>query len=131
MAKQVKKTDTDFEIAFYNGILQKKPDFIEAMMALGDLYTNAGMYSEGMAIDEKLVQLRPDDPVVLYNLACSYSLLNQINEAYRSVKKAINCGYSDFDHLERDQDLLNLRGDRRFQTYYSRVKRKKLAENKK
>jgi len=94
----------------------------DALIALGELYTTAGMYQEGLAVDEQLVQIRPDDPIVLYNLGCSYSLLGHIDKAYRSVKKAINCGYSDFKHLLQDEDLSNLRKDRRFQQFISRAK---------
>ncbi|MCK5180603.1 MAG: hypothetical protein KAR32_13820 [Candidatus Omnitrophica bacterium] len=125
MPGKLNKDDVAFEITFYNGLIEKNPDFVEALVALGDLYTKAGMYKEGLAIDEKLVQLRPDDPLVLYNLACSYSLLKDIDKAFRAFKKAINCGYCDFEHLQRDEDLTNLRKDRRFQQYLARIKAKK------
>ena len=124
MGQEFKKEDLDFEIEFYNGLIQKSPNFVEALAALGDLYTKAGMYKEGLAVDEKLFQLKPEDPIVLYNLACSYSLLNEIDKAFRAFKKAINCGYYDFDHLEQDEDLSNLRKDRRFKEYLARVKEK-------
>ena len=122
MSEYYSKEDIEFEISFYNGLIAKKPDFAEALIALGELYTAAGMYQEGLAVDERLAQIRPDDPIVLYNLGCSYSLLGHIDKAYRSVKKAINCGYCDFKHLQQDDDLSNLREDRRFQQYLSRAK---------
>ena len=125
MAEHLKQEDIDFEIAFYNGLIEKNPHFAEALAALGDLYTKAGMYKEGLIMDERLVQLKPDDPVVWYNLACSYSLLREIEKALRAFKKAINCGYCDFNHLEQDSDLDNLRQDRRFQQYFARVKSRK------
>ncbi len=124
MSKNLKKEDIEFEIAFYNGLIEKDPKFAEAFIALGELYTNAGMYEEGLAIDEQLTQLRPNDPTVLYNLGCSYSLLGFVDKAYHSVQKAINCGYSDFEHLQHDDDLSNLREDRRFQQYLLRAKDK-------
>ena len=127
MSKDLNKEDIEFEITFYNGLIAKNPDFAEALIALGELYTNAGMYKEGLAVDEKLVQIKPDDPIVLYNLGCSYSLLGHIDKAYRSVKKAINCGYCDFKHLQQDDDLSNLREDRRFQRYLLRAKSKNLS----
>jgi len=128
MSEHLKKEDIDFEITFYNGLIEKNPDFAEALVALGDLYTKAGLYKEGLSIDEKLVQLKPDDPIVLYNLACSYSLLNDIDKGFRALKKAINCGYSDFDHLECDDDLLNLCEDQRVKRYLARVKAKKPSQ---
>lgn len=125
MTENLKQEDIDFEIAFYNGLIEKNPNFIEALVALGDLYTKSGMYKEGLAIDEQLVQLKPEDPIVLYNLACSYSLLEDIDKAFRAFKKAINRGYYDLQHLEQDDDLTNLRKDRRFQQYLTRIKSKK------
>lgn len=130
MPKNISKEDIDFEIAFYNGLITKNPNFAEAFIALGELYTRAGMLKEGLDVDERLVQLRPNDPIAFYNLACSYSLLSDIDKAFRAVKKAISCGYSDFRHLEQDDDLSNLRGDRRFQQYLSRAKNKKPSTSK-
>ena len=125
MAEHLKQEDIDFEIVFYNGLIEKDPTFTEALVALGELYTKAGMYKEGLAVDEKLAQLKPEDPVVLYNLACSYSLLKEIDKSFRAFKMAVKHGYSDFGHIEKDEDLSNLRRDRRFQQYLSRIKSKK------
>ena len=113
----VKSDDVDFEIQFYEGILEKKGDFFQALMALGNLYTKNGLYQKGLAVDEKLVRLRPKDPLVLYNLACSYSLLNKINKAFKAMKDAFSCGYDDFDYLKNDGDLANLLKDARFRKY--------------
>jgi len=124
MSHKNKQDDIDFEIRFYESLIEKKPDFIEALAALGDLYTQKGQYKQGLSVDEKLMQLRPEDPIVLYNLACSYSLLEEKDRAYRTIKKAINCGYDNFEHLEQDADLENLRNDSRFQRYISKQQSK-------
>lgn len=127
MSKVEKISEMDYEISFYKGILDKSPEFIEALSALGDLYTKKGLYEEGLKIDLRLSVLRPDDPIVLYNLACSYSLLNNIDVALMNIKKAIKRGYSDIHHMEQDQDLDNLRKDARFKRYFSRIIKKKAA----
>ena len=110
--------DGNFEIEFYKGIIAKQPNFTEALAALGDAYTKSGQYPEGLEIDKKLAQIKPDDPIVLYNLACSYSLLKDIKNAFEAIKTAINNGYSDLDFLQEDEDLENLRADREFQAYF-------------
>ena len=76
-----KKEDIDFEIAFYENILKDTPNFIEALSAIGDLYTRAGLWQKGLEVDIKLSHLRPEDAIVFYNLACSYALLNQTRAA--------------------------------------------------
>ena len=121
--KNLQENDFVFEIDFYEGIIEKKPNFVEALMALGDLYTKVGQHEKGLAIDEKLSKLRPYNPIVLYNLACSYSILNDSKKAFRTIQKAIECGYRDFEHLEHDPDLINLRQDNRFQHYLAKIKK--------
>ncbi len=121
--------DIDFEIKFYEGLLEKKPDFVEALALLGDLYTRRGMYERGLKIDEQLALLRPSDAVVFYNLACSYSLLKEIDKSLRSIKRAINCGYADFEHLDKDSDLDNLRADERFKKFLTRVRNRQEHTN--
>lgn len=122
MPKRFQDENPDFEIEFYEKILEKRPGFVEALGALGDLYARRGFYQKSLEIDHKLSHLKPADPVVLYNLACSYSLLNDTDKALRTIQKAVACGYDDFSHLERDTDLENLRRDSRFQQYFSQVK---------
>ena len=123
MKERISPEDMDFEIRFYEAILREKPDFIEALMALGDLYTKKKMNQEALEIDKHLAHLRPDDGVILYNLSCSYSLLNEINKALENIARAIAHGYDDIEYLEKDNDLVNLRKDRRFQRLLSHIKK--------
>ncbi|MBF0485967.1 MAG: hypothetical protein HQL16_05590 [Candidatus Omnitrophica bacterium] len=120
--KKRSESDPQFEIAFYENVLKNSPNFIEALVAIGDLYTKEGFYQKGLAVDEKLSTLRPEDPVVFYNLACSYSLLNEIPKARKAMSRAVACGYDDWKHLESDPDLLNLMTDSDFTEYLKSVR---------
>ncbi len=123
--------DIDFEIRFCEGVLRRSGDFLPALILLGDLYTRRGFFDRGLFIDERLAKLQPEEPVVFYNLACSYSLLNRVDEALAAVKKAIALGYTDFEHMGRDRDLENLFKDNRFREYLTRLKENKTpAENR-
>ena len=93
------------EISFYENLLKEKPDYVDALIALGDAYTKKGHYKEGLKIDERLVKLKPDDPLVHYNLACSYSLLKMANLCLEALEKAIHLGYRDPAFMEKDPDL--------------------------
>lgn len=110
--------NAEFEIRFYEKILENAPDFVEALIAIGDLYTKAGRYEDGLDVDKRLARLRPDDPNVLYNLSCSYSLLGQVDKAFEVIKRAITLGYENLELLETDDDLKNLRKDAQFQKYF-------------
>jgi tetratricopeptide (TPR) repeat protein len=123
MTKQ-RDDDIDFQIQFYEGILKQKGDFIQALIAVGDLYTQKGFYEQGLAVDQQLSHLRPEDPIILYNLACSYSLLNKIDEALITIQQAIAAGYENLTFLEQDSDLANLFQDEKFQRYFADIKKK-------
>ncbi len=122
MAKHRSEHDPQFEIAFYENVLKHSPNFIEALQALGDLYTKEGFYQKGLLIDEKLAKLRPDDAVVFYNLACSHSLMNDLARARTAMHRAFLLGYDDLAHLDQDPDLLNLLGDAEFVEYLKQVR---------
>jgi adenylate cyclase len=62
---------------------------------------------------EKAHRLAPDDPATLYNLACFYSLVGQLEKALDMLEESIPSR----TWIEHDHDLDNLRGHPRFQSY--------------
>src|SRR5580704_15912766 len=86
----------DVEIAFMEGLVERDPAYIEALLILAEDYTRRQRFAEGLRIDERLCQLRPQDPMVHYNLACSHSLTGQLDLAVETLKKAFHLGYADF-----------------------------------
>ncbi len=109
-----KQSQLDFELDFFEGILSRNPDFIDALRVHGNNLTLKGRFAEGLKIDRRLVDLRPRDALAHYNLACSLSLLKRVNPARRALRKAIQLGYSAFRYLREDRDLDALRKDPRF-----------------
>ena len=77
-----------WEIAFYEDVLKRQPDYVEVLHQLGSLYTSNKMYAEGLKIDQRLATLRKNDPIVRFNLACSYALLRQAEQLARGVGPA-------------------------------------------
>ncbi|MBL0926271.1 MAG: serine protease [Phycisphaerales bacterium] len=57
-----------------------------------------------------LRELRPRDPLVIYNIACARSMLGRSDEAAETLLDAISAGFADFHHLERDDHLAGIRG---------------------
>jgi tetratricopeptide (TPR) repeat protein len=122
MKKEKKFEQVDFEIAFYENLVKEKPDFIEALIPLGDAYTKRGYYEKGLEVDRKLCALKPDDSTMWYNLSCSLSLLNRTDEALDAIKKSLSLGYSDIEYLLSDSDLINLRKDPSFKELIFKLK---------
>jgi len=103
-----------FEIRFFEDMLVRLGEREEVLAALGELYTRTGRYRDGLAVDRRLVTLRPRDSTAFYNLACSYALLKENTRAFAALKRAIELGYRDLEHMSSDPDLENLRGDPRW-----------------
>ena len=106
-----------FEVTFYEKLLFAYPDFVDALIPLGDAYTRLGLYEKGLRIDLRLTQLRGADHLTWYNLACSYSLLKQVEEALGALQQAVELGYSDLGYLQNDPDLINLRRSPKFRQF--------------
>lgn len=104
-----KSRDLDIRIQFMEGLVRRDGDYVDALQILGDHYTARGRYAEGLKVDEKLARLEPGNALVLYNLACSYSLTDQMELAAETLGQAITQGYRDFKWLAKDPDLKKLR----------------------
>ena len=109
------------EIIFYENIIKERPDFVSALISLGDAYTRKGFYSEGLRVDRKLVNLKPDDPVIHYNLACSLSLTGKPKVALEELEKAVSLGYDDFSYILEDADLEAVRNSEEFKTFFNNL----------
>ncbi|MBU1122297.1 MAG: hypothetical protein ABIH71_02775 [Candidatus Omnitrophota bacterium] len=116
------KRRKNFEIRFYEQLLRKRPDFAHVLFCLGDAYTQRGFYKEGLEVDKRLVKLEPEDPIVHYNLACSFSLVEDVDAALSEFKTAVLLGYDEFDYVYQDADLENLRKDERFEEFFCKLK---------
>ena len=101
--------DLDVKIGFLEGVVQRESGYVDALQLLGDHYTQRGQFAAGLKIDELLSQLEPKNPLVFYNLACSYSLTGQMDRAAGALDRALSLGYRDFRWLARDPDLRKLR----------------------
>ena len=101
--------DLDIEIQFLEGVVRRDRRYVEALQLLGDDYTRRGRFKDGLQVDRRLARLCPEDPLVHYNLACSFSLTEEFRKAAHALRKALQSGYRDFEHLRRDSDLEPLR----------------------
>jgi len=108
------QSQLDFELDFFGGMLDQLPTYSDVLRAHGNNLTLKGRYLEGMEIDKKLIQLKPGDNLAHYNLACSFALLKQPDQAIRTLRKAVELGYRDFRYMKQDRDLDSIRRDPRF-----------------
>jgi tetratricopeptide (TPR) repeat protein len=112
--------DLDTKIEFVEGLVRRDPNYMDALQLLGDHYTQRGRFNEGLKVDERLARLDPENALVFYNLACSYSLTDQFDRAALALEKAIHLGYRDITWLAKDPDLKKFRA----QPAYDEIKAK-------
>src|SRR5437764_657509 len=110
-----KRSQLDFEIDFFERILSRDPNYVEVLMNLGELFSEKGCHRRALQVDLRLAQLKPKSPTVMYNLACSYALVNQKMDSLESLRQALALGYDDVDFLLVDPDLAVLHGLPEFQ----------------
>lgn len=103
-----------FEVALSRAVTQEDPKRVDALHMLGHALTRSGRHQEALQVDIRLTSLRPKDPVVFYNLACSHSQLENLDAAFEALHRAFELGYNDYRHMLKDPDLRNVRRDGRF-----------------
>jgi hypothetical protein len=108
MAKD-KAHDPAFEIGFFESVLRREPDYVDVVEILGGLYTKQGRIADGLKMDRRLVKLQPRNATAHYNLACSLALSRRKGDALRSLRDAVQLGYRDFDWMQQDPDLEELK----------------------
>ena len=123
-SKRTARRPERIEISFLEALRKRCPGDEQILEALGDLYTKTGRYADGLAMDLELVQKRPQEDRVWYNLACSHALVGNLDAALNALDRSISIGYDDLDHLTRDADLDPIRDDARFKAMVARIKSK-------
>ena len=115
--------DLDVKIAFLEGIVSRDPEYVEALQILGDHYTQRGQFEHSLKVDEQLSRLEPRNPLVFYNLACSYSLNSDFDMAAAALERALTLGYRDFKWLAKDPDLRTLRKHPLFRDIEAKIRK--------
>ena len=118
--------ELDVKIAFMEGIVKRDPRYVEALQILGDHYTQRGQFDDSLQVDKRLSRLEPRNPLVFYNLACSYSLNSEFDLAAGALEKAISLGYTDFKWLARDPDLRQLRKHPLYRSIEDKIRKMKV-----
>src|SRR6187397_1303323 len=81
--------ELDIKIVFIAEVVRRDPSYVEALEILGDHYTQRGRYDSSLKVDQALSQLEPKNPLVFYNLACSYSLNSELEPAAAALERAL------------------------------------------
>ena len=120
--------DLDVKITFLEGLVRRDARYVEALQILGDHYTQRGRYDHSLKVDQRLSRLEPQNPLVFYNLACSYSRNEAFDQAAAALNRALALGYRDFKWLARDPDLRPLRQHPLFREIESKIRKLRIID---
>jgi tetratricopeptide (TPR) repeat protein len=114
LARLAAQPQIEFELDFFAALLDRRPDFVEALKAHAKNLALARRHHEGVQFDRRITRLRPHDALARYNLACSLALTRHHDEALDELRRAVELGYRDFAFMMKDRDLDGIRRDPRF-----------------
>jgi tetratricopeptide (TPR) repeat protein len=97
----------------YEAITKSDPGNARAWYRLGYSYHSLGKYDDAVTAYLQAAKTGTA-PVIMYNLACSYSRLSKSKEALDCLEKAVNAGFTQVSQISSDPDLGALHDDSRF-----------------
>ena len=80
-----------------------------------------GQYEKSKQWLRRALELDPDDPIVLYNLACNFATMDAVEEALDYLEQAVEHGTVSADWMRNDEDLANLRESPRYKELLRRA----------
>lgn len=89
--------------------LSNFPEEARAHIFLATSFAWLGRKDKAMEAGAKALELSPDDPVMMYNAACLYSLINEQDLAVHWLAQSVEKGRLDFEWVRRDPELNNIR----------------------
>lgn len=94
--------------------LRIAPYDAKAMIMLGNTLIVLGEREKGIEYLSGGAALAPNEPLVLYNVACGFALLGENDRALSHLEQSVQAGFGDRQALLRDSDFAHLREDARF-----------------
>jgi predicted Zn-dependent protease len=103
-----------------NSLAAQQPSSPEAHNLLGHVKALQGNMEQARKEFQKGLRLAPEDPLLLYNMACMHALKGERVSALRLLEKAFTGNPTLIDGAQEDKDLSSLYEDPTFQELISR-----------
>ena len=77
---------------------------------------NANIHDEERAVDfaKRAIAVDPDDPMLLYNVACTFAIIGKTDDALDALEHSVEKGWGDPAWIEHDSDLDSIRQSPRY-----------------
>jgi serine/threonine protein kinase/Tfp pilus assembly protein PilF len=95
--------------------LELNPDDARAANLAAAFLARLGDFSKAVEYADRSLGIDPDDPMLLYNVACTYVALNRYEDAMNCLERAVDKGFGHKEWIDHDPDLDPIRNQLRFQ----------------
>ncbi len=108
-------------IVRYEKALHHHKSFKEAIINLSTAYMKNKMFDKALETLQVGQKQFPEVALIDYNLACYYSLTENPEPGLSALKRAIKKGYKQFQQIESDPDLHNLRNSGEYKSWKTKM----------
>ena len=115
--KFYKKEEYGEALIRYERALRHNGKFKEALINLSTAYMKTKVFDKALeTLQEGQIQF-PQEPLFDYNFACYYSLKENPGPGLLALQQALKKGFKQFEQIESDTDLSNLRQSDEYKTW--------------
>jgi TolB-like protein/Tfp pilus assembly protein PilF len=101
--------------------LKLHPDDTRALYMGANGLVALGEYEQGLELANQASTIDPEEPMVLYNVACVQSLAGRYEDALDSLEKSVRCGFMHLNWLLHDSNFDPLRSFPRYKRLVKQI----------
>lgn len=101
--------------------LALNPDDVRALYMGANGLVALGRREDGLTWARRALAMQPGESMVLYNVACIYSMAGEAEAAVECLERAVRAGLTQRGWLEHDSNLDAIRGDPRVQALIAQL----------
>ena len=101
--------------------LEFDPDDVPVLLDGASALAALGERQRSLEWASRVLDKAGDDALVLYNLACLYSLADEVTSALDALEKSYAAGLADSEWMRQDSDLDNIRNHPRYKELVKRM----------
>jgi 4-amino-4-deoxy-L-arabinose transferase-like glycosyltransferase len=117
----MKQDQPEEAMHYFSEAVKTKPTNWRARVNLGIVLAQMGRKAEAIEQYREVVRHEPDyNPSLYYNIACYYAVEGQVIRGMEWLEKAVSHGYDNWELIQTDPDLQNLRGLPEYRDLFSR-----------
>jgi len=104
--------------------VEANPEDLRALCLGATAFIRDGQVEQGLEWARRALAVDSEEPLILYNVACVYSLCGKAEETVDLLEKATKAGFGDTAWLDHDSDLDSVREHPRFKALLETLKPK-------